>query len=177
MLTPKRPDVYVQEESLLPPSAASVSTAIPAFIGHTQTGYNPDADGFPAAMRITSMLDYKTYFGHAQPLQVKVVSDASNAALDVIPEEAQTRYTLYHDVDMYFKNGGGPCYIISCGDYETAPSSAEFINGLTTLAKEDEPTLIVMPEASHLDINDYGSVIQQALLQCETLKDLSLIHI
>ena len=34
----KTPGVYVQEVPTLPPSVAEVATAIPAFIGHTETG-------------------------------------------------------------------------------------------------------------------------------------------
>ena len=48
MTTYKTPGVYVEEISTLPPSVAEVSTAIPAFIGHTEKG--------PALKRISTLL-------------------------------------------------------------------------------------------------------------------------
>ena len=36
MATYKTPGVYVKEVSAIPPSVAEVTTAVPAFIGHTQ---------------------------------------------------------------------------------------------------------------------------------------------
>jgi hypothetical protein len=72
---------------------------------------------------------------------------------------------------MFFRNGGGPCYIVSLGPYSTAgPSKADFEKGLGELAKEDEPTLILMPDAVGLG-GGYYELYQQALDQCEDLGD------
>lgn len=175
MATYRTPDVYVKEESLLPPSAASVATAVPAFIGYTETGYSTDpADGLPVAKRISSMLEYKNAFGGPSPANLEVVtsgSDPDYTVLDVVPVSQEYNFTLYHDLEMYFKNGGGPCYIISVGDYTNGMELGHFENGLNALKKEDEPTLILFPEAAQLDLANYGSLCAEALSQCEDLMD------
>ena len=59
----KTPGVYVEEIVKFPPSVAQVETAIPAFIGYTQKATKKevgDLSGKPT--RITSMLEYETFF-------------------------------------------------------------------------------------------------------------------
>lgn len=84
-------------------------------------------------------------------------------------------YFLYWAVKLYFDNGGGQCYIVSVGDYKTAIDAGDDTKGLKGgLAKvrlEDEPTLLVVPEAVKLDFAGYQSVVQAMLLQCGDLKD------
>jgi len=79
MATLKTPGVYVQEISKFPPSVAPVATAIPAFIGYTEKAENIVADDLSdTPTRITSLLDYETYFGTAQDetdINVVVSSD------------------------------------------------------------------------------------------------------
>ena len=81
---------------------------------------------------------------------------------------------MYYALQLYFANGGGPCYIVSVGPYTALPGTlveADLIKGLAPLAKEDEPTLIVFPEAQGLSATDYQALHVEALLQCFTLKD------
>ena len=85
-------------------------------------------------------------------------------------------FLLYWAVKMYFDNGGGQCYIVSTGDYKAAPDAGDDTKGLKGgLAKvklEDEPTLLVVPDAVKLDFAGYQTVVQaMALLQCGELKD------
>ena len=64
MLTNLRtPGVYIDEESLLPPSVVQVPTAIPVFIGHTERiEYNGEDLQFNPK-RIVSYSDYIEKFG------------------------------------------------------------------------------------------------------------------
>ena len=55
----KAPGVYVEEISKLPPSVASVATAIPGFVGYTEKGT------INAAIRIESLIDFEEKFGYA----------------------------------------------------------------------------------------------------------------
>ncbi len=82
---------------------------------------------------------------------------------------------MYYGLSMYFKNGGGSCYVISVGDYGATPAKADFEAGLKPLAMEDEPTLIVLLDAINLGAVDYYDLCQQALEQCEKLGDRFLI--
>src|SRR5262245_4826274 len=79
-LSVKTPGVYIEEVPKFPPSVAQVETAIPAFIGYTDK-----ADEFAPgdlknkAVKISSLLDYETFFGGAAPLNItKVAIDALN---------------------------------------------------------------------------------------------------
>ena len=56
---PSTPGVYVEEISLLPPSVAEVSTAIPAFIGHTEKSPH----SVPTPTPVSSIRDYTDLFG------------------------------------------------------------------------------------------------------------------
>lgn len=167
----KTPGVYVEEISTLPPSVAEVSTAIPAFIGHTEKG--------PALKRISTQLEYEETFGVAKPtaftVQTSVNDDTGVDTIDSVTAsdvvDGQPEFLLYYSLSHYFKNGGGPCYIISAGHYDAGPTKAGFEAALGLLEKEDEPTLIVLTDAVKLSAADYYDVCQQALALCAKLKD------
>src|SRR4051812_30578869 len=134
----KTPDVYVEEISTLPPSVAEVSTAIPAFIGYTAY----DTLSF-IPTRITSFLDFTTLFGGAAPVPFSA-SIADNVPLVSIDETGTMQdHKLYYALDLYFKNGGSDCYVVSIGSYGTKTKD-DFIKGIDALKTEDEPTLIVI---------------------------------
>src|SRR6187402_1771314 len=64
----KTPGVYIEEIPKLPPSIASVETAIPAFIGYTEKAQWKEPDDLRnRPWRITSMLEYVQYFGQPAP--------------------------------------------------------------------------------------------------------------
>ncbi|MBV8399623.1 MAG: phage tail sheath family protein [Acetobacteraceae bacterium] len=170
----KTPGVYVEEISTLPPSVAEVSTAIPAFLGYTETG--------PAVGRVSTMLEFEALFGGAKPTEFVVNAAADTvtslpAIQDIRPSSDKVRHPdrlLYYAISHYFKNGGGPCYVLSLGDYSRV-SKADFIPALDRLALEDEPTLIVLTDAVLLAAPDYFEVAKAALAQCARLKDRFLI--
>ena len=143
----KTPGVYVEEHEKFPPSVAQVETAIPAFIGYTAEGQKNKPT------RITSMLEYEQLFGKANPETFAVAFE------DGVASATQTKvsdFKMYYAMQMYFANGGGPCYIVSVGGYNdqvTVGSSTAvgtLLYGLELLKKEDEPTLIVFPDIQNL---------------------------
>jgi hypothetical protein len=171
----KTPGVYVEEISTLPPSVAEVSTAIPAFIGHTEKGTE--------VKRIKTLLEYEAEFGGPKPTAFTVEAHTdSQTKLDVVDSVApgnivngEPEFLLYYCVSHYFKNGGGPCYIIPAGDYDAAPSKAEYVKALDSLEKEDEPTLILLTDAIKLPVADYYELCDKALAQCKKLRDRFVI--
>lgn len=168
MATYKTPDVYVEEVSTFPPSVAEVSTAIPAFIGYTEKGgSNTD----PIPRRISTLLEYTQYFGEPEKLQIQAAVDGnSNFTLNMPQNDKQHR--MYYALDHFFKNGGGVCYVVSVGSFSDDKNQSHFSNGLKALAKEDEPTLIVLSEATTLPSADqYYGLCQEALDQCNKLQD------
>ena len=64
----KTPGVYVEEIPKLPPSIASVETAIPGFIGYTEKAQWKEPDDLKnKPWRISSLLEYVQYFGNPAP--------------------------------------------------------------------------------------------------------------
>lgn len=189
----KTPGVYIEEISTLPASVASVATAIPAFIGHTERAGKPDSPeefrGEPT--RITSMLDFQEIFGGPNPETFTVTvtdtyngTDGAEANMTGRTVTAQmpatvSDYKMYYALQMYFSNGGGPCYIVSVNDYDTGivagdeMTSTSLLGGLARLARYDEPTLIVFPD--QLDLLTYKDVYDAALTQCYDLRDRFVI--
>ena len=164
----KTPGVYVEEISTLPPSVAEVATAVPAFVGYSEIGPADAAD--PVVARISSLLEFKTLFGRAQRMKFNLTVDAAGPS--VAPAATAANFTLYYAISHYFKNGGGPCYVASVGTYAATPTKDRYIGGLAAIAKEDEPTLLVLTDAaSTLAAAAYYEVCAVALGQCQALGD------
>lgn len=171
MATYRTPDVYIEETSTLPPSVAEVSTAIPAFLGYTELVTDPDGDDLTfVPTRINTLLDYIAIFGKQNQLNYTATANENNELISVEKESTDQQHKLYYALDHYFKNGGGTCYVVSLGAYK-AKAKADFTKGLTALEKEDEPTLIILSEATTLSSQEYHDLCQDALNQCEKLKD------
>lgn len=183
----KTPGVYVEEISLLPASVAGVESAIPAFIGYTGRAENPDT-GETLRMiptRITSQLEYSRFYGGAKPVVFNFsIEDSLDEEGELeertfsasVSDSADLSYKLFQSLQIYFANGGGPCYIVSVGSYDNLISAGDgdsgLIGGIHALEKVDEPTLVLFPDAVSLDnAGDFGSVVTTALDQCNKLKD------
>lgn len=166
---PNTPGVKIVENSLLPPSVVQVSTAVPVFLGFTQTG--PAGE----ALRISSIKEFEDLFGKGKEYTYSVTSSGSNYTATA--PVSGTPFFFYEAIRLYFMNGGGACYIISIGDFSSNPlvDSALFEAGISTIDKLDEPTLIVFPEASNLDMTAYGNVASAALAVAQATKDKFVI--
>ena len=188
--TYKTPGVYIEEIPKFPPSVAQVETAIPVFIGYTEKA---GLAGTPLpsetisgvvvteAKRIISLLEYESYFGRTpiESFDVTIEETYKNGTTELknrvitatVP--APSTQTMYYHMQMYFANGGGPCYIISVGDTTgTTIARANLAAGLQMAERYDEPTLLVFPQAVHVaNAGDAGDLYDAALLQAGTLKD------
>jgi len=187
----KTPGVYIEEIVKFPPSVAQVETAIPAFIGYTEKATNKingDLKGVPT--RITSMLEYETFFGFAKPettinvtINDTLVSGTEERSIVVDHPTTREPFLMYYSMQMYFANGGGPCYIVSVGRYgddlDTSDTQVTSINnstdlktGLDLVEKIDEVTLILFPDATNLStIAEFAGLYNDALAQCNKLQD------
>lgn len=170
----RTPGVYVEEVSLFPPSVAAVETAIPAFIGYTETNSFRGEDLESKAVRISSLLEYEERFGYGPSINVNSVAlDANN---NVVDSDINSTFYLYYSLKLFFNNGGGDCYIISVGTYTDTPSANALQDGLEqVLYKTDEPTLIVYPDGVLLGKASLAGLYQVSLQQCQELKDRFLI--
>lgn len=187
----KTPGVYIEEITKFPPSVAQVETAIPAFIGYTEKAIRDAENRKWIPTPISSMVEYEEYFGKAQKeTALAIYRDQTTLAGGGVKEiwtagfpdpSKASKHLMYYALQLYFANGGGPCYIVSTGLYSetgevgsTIPTE-NFKICLEALKKEDDPTLIVIPEGQGMIEGQYYSLIGEALAQCEELKDRFVI--
>uniref|UniRef100_UPI003569906B phage tail sheath family protein n=1 Tax=Fodinibius sp. TaxID=1872440 RepID=UPI003569906B len=81
---------------------------------------------------------------------------------------------MYHSLQMFFINGGGPCYIVSVGDYSGGGGidQTALQTGLDEVAKIDEVTLILFPDGLNTtSAGNYYALQKEALDQAADLKD------
>ncbi len=182
--TYKTPGVYIEEISKFPPSVAAVETAIPAFIGYTAKAQKKvPGDLALKPTRLSSLLEYETFFGSAQNednLEVTITQTADAGgnvtaeSVSVAFNGAASRHSMYYALQAYFSNGGGPCYVVSAGDYKAVGAALvynELKAALDVLEREDEPTLILFPEGQAMVEADYYTLQNDSLTQCNKLQD------
>ena len=175
----KTPGVYPEEISTLPPSVAPVETAIPAFIGYTEKRPSNSIEAY----RISSMTEYQALFGgpFSEPFPNIEVSKAGEffevQQLPLAP--ARPTYWMYYQLKMFFANGGSSCYIVPVKLYGGGVDRTELEKGINALKKEDEPTLIVIPDAigvlppnpNDISLSNFYGLYKNALAQCAEMKD------
>jgi phage tail sheath protein FI len=161
----KTPGVFIEEIAKFPPSVAQVETALPAFIGYTEKAddISPD-DLLTKPKRIGSLVEYEYYYGKGPSLTVSEVAiDDSNIFKSA---KIKSNYYMYDSLRLFFANGGGDCFIVSVGKYPTNPSATDFNTGTDALLKEDDPTILLFPDAVTMGDTDIASVQTHALNHC-----------
>lgn len=189
MATYATPGVYIEEISKFPPSVNAVASAVPAFIGYTgkaEDESGKDLTNIPT--RITSLLEYERFFGTTTIEKLKVDVTESGADITVAfasgsPSSPSSFPMLYYSMQLFFNNGGGPCYIVSVGKTNATFSKTHFTAAIDKLEEYDEPTLLVFPDAclgtaadSDTDgVADHalavGEIIVAALKHCNKMQD------
>ncbi len=175
------PGVYINEIDAFSNSIVPVPTAVPAFIGYTEKALRDKKDLTHVPVRISSLADYHFYFG-AAPKPIYKFKTAKNAKTFELVEPTG-RYLLYDALKLFFINGGSDCYIVSIGNYSTPVRKDDMdgealdaqqqivLKGIRALTKEQEPTLVVIPDAVLLSAEDCA-VIQRVMLEhCGTLRN------
>ncbi len=162
MAAMKTPGVYIVEKNAFPNSVVEVATAVPAFIGYTEKALNGNKSLTNTPWRISSMAEYHSYFGGV-PTPLFGINPEENDGYSVMYER---KHTLYYHMLFFFSNGGGPCYIISAGSYNDEPDPGNLTKGIETLLKEQEPTMVVIPEAVNLDEASCTKVQEAMIKHC-----------
>jgi uncharacterized protein len=179
----KTPGVYIVEKNAFPSSVVEVATAVPAFVGYTEKAEDHGKSLAGRPWRISSMAEYHTYFGSAPQavfdLAAVRAGDGEVAVL-VGParkgyrlKQSAGRFDLYRGMQLFFANGGGPCWIVSVGEYgavrddprnAAAVDRAALERGIVALEREQEPALLVVPDAVLLADEGDCIGVQQAML-------------
>lgn len=103
---------------------------------------------------------------------------------DLLPD-AGTIFYLYNSIRLFYANGGGDAYVVSVGNYgkpvgKPIAAGADLVNpnvkladfqqALTALADEDEPTMLVAPDANLLKAAENATLMQQMIAFCGSTK-------
>jgi hypothetical protein len=191
----KTPGVYIQEIPTLGSSIAGVPTAIPGFVGYTEKAIidgAPYTGTFPAPpVRITSLLEFMQIFGgpFVETFDVTLTGTVpSPTTVQVAPTSLSgnfSHYILFYQVQMFYANGGGACWVVSADKYPNsaaAISKAQLEAGLNSLEKIDEITILSVPESVFLNANpgDREEVYNLMAAQCAKLQSrfavLDVVH-
>ena len=125
----------------------------------------------------------------------EAVISVSGKEYKLTPEKA-SRFLLYDSMRLYFANGGGTCWVVSAGGYtkdakSNAPAAGKddknakgnasaakqeaeqnsiskkaLLDGINALILEEEPSMLVVPEAVMLEEGDCFAVQQEMLTHC-----------
>ncbi|WP_050478917.1 phage tail sheath family protein [Herbaspirillum rhizosphaerae] len=128
--------------------AAGEATSTAAAGAAAETAVTP-AQGSPAIVADFSVTDIAT----KKRVEYSITQDG-------------TAYILYYSMLLFFQNGGGPCYIVSVGNYKDDLDADKIKGGIDILLKEQEPTMVVVPDAVHLSLADCTDVQTAALMHC-----------
>ena len=186
----KTPGVYLVEKDAFPGSVVEVATAVPAFIGYTEkTEYNKNSL-INKPVRITSFAEYLSIFGGAPSVRYTYKKDNSNDAKAVL--SAKPAFRLYDSMRIFFQNGGTTCYICSVGGYTVEKEKPDptdntkkitvienneidqevLCEGITPFEKEQEPTLMIIPDAVSLaDAGLCANVHTALLAHCNKMQN------
>lgn len=175
----KTPGVYLLEKDAFPNSVVQVPTAVPAFIGYTKKAENGKKSLLNKPFRVSSLAEYTQYFGRAPEYKFEIQPTVKDAIADLtVTKKGYTlkrkgaEFRLFDAIRLFYQNGGGPCYIVSVGEFSEKKIEADKLigeNGLVTLEKEQEPTIVLVPDALSLEAEECYSVYQQVLAHCEKM--------
>ena len=103
---------------------------------------------------------------------------------------ASRTFNLYNSLRLFYANGGGPCYVVSVGDYTddgrapggVAIDAAKLTQGLTAIGAQAGPTMLAVPDAVLLQPDAtpahglpvsaaFNALAQAMLAQCGALQD------
>ena len=128
----KTPGVYIKEKNAFGTSVVEAETAIPAFIGFTEKAkLREDGDLTNVPWKISSMNEFIQYFGEAKlniPVKIEEKDGNGSEKEYSLSVTVTNNYTLYWQMQMFFANGGGTCYVVSVKKEEKKEEKAETAN-------------------------------------------------
>lgn len=166
----KTPGAYIVEKNAFPNSVVEVATAVPAFIGYTEKAVNDNKSLLNKPWRITSIAEFRSYFGEAPKPRFELAEGTGSSDINFKGKnyllQRTDSYILYYSMLLFYANGGGPCYIVSVGDYSSDIEKDKLEQGIAPLIKEQEPTMVIIPEAIVLKAEDCYALQTAILKHC-----------
>ncbi|MBN9382175.1 MAG: phage tail sheath family protein [Chitinophagaceae bacterium] len=182
--TLKTPGVYIDEINAFPGSAVAVETAVPVFIGYTETAVRNGKSLVGKPTRITSFAEYTETFGGAFLSKFEIIDATDpqakgtftlNNTKKIVSIKSRNTSYFYNCIRLFYANGGGTCYILSVKEYGATPDGfdikqSDFTDVFDALEKEFEPTLIVIPDLIALGKDIYNDTYGKVLAHCAKMK-------
>ncbi|MET0982891.1 MAG: phage tail sheath C-terminal domain-containing protein [Telluria sp.] len=180
----RTPGVHIVEQGAVPAAVIEVPTAVPAFIGYTETAADGPLSIAGVPTRIDSLADYVRKFG-AAPTPSFTLEPATKQESYLPALKPEARFFLYHSLLLYFLNGGGPAYVVSIGTFDDAATQGRSVHDFTlanpaspaasapleALEKVTDVTLIVAPDTTLLPAaSDCYAFWQLALAHCACMQ-------
>lgn len=186
--TLRTPGVFITETEGFGGSIVGVSTAVPCFIGYTgQARDDHGRDCLLVPQKLGSQADYEMTFGGACPRSFYLadVGAQAVAATDRIcgtvsidgahqyqlVEAGDGRFNLHDAIRLFYDNGGGECWVVSCGDYGGRPTPAALLQGLAVGAALVGPSMVAIPDAMLLAEAEAAEVVAAMLAACAGTQD------
>jgi hypothetical protein len=164
------PGVYIEEKSSFGSSVVPVQTAIPAFVGYTEKASRGSKDLTNVPTKISSLGQYEELFGGAPATKFNIETSDDFITGFQLSFVENTRFLMHNALRFFYANGGGDCYIVSVGNFDENIDAGKLNDpkgqGLATLEKYLEPTLIVVPDAVLLSEADCYSLQAAILSHC-----------
>ncbi len=175
LLDLRMPGVYTQEIPTLPPTIGIIPSAVPVFIGYTEKAEKKGESLSMKPTRVKSMKEFEDWFGGPERVKIKVtIDDRKTNPLRPevrIVKTVSLTYKMYHSMLFYYANGGGPCFIMSVGNYNGGVSDEALKNGIPALTKVKDITILVFPDGTSIAETKYAGIITDALKHCEKMKN------
>jgi phage tail sheath protein FI len=200
----KTPGVYVTEIPAFPPSAVGVDTAIPAFVGYTETAEVGGRPSYNIPIPIASLDEYHRFFGGPPKTKFTFTEgseddfDVKFAGIDATGKSETSSFRkltpteqiglLYYSLSLFYANGGGRCYVVSVGPYGESVDFKKLVAGVQKLEDQSGPTMLLVPDLALLapDTNNqwavpgFKEVASAMLSQCLKKQDrialLDVVH-
>lgn len=180
LLDLRMPGVYTQEVPTLPPAVGVIPSAVPVFIGYTEKAEKNGDSLVGKPIRIKSMQEYENWFGG--PPKTAITVDVDNRPENPRRPEVKVMpptdfyFKMYHALQLYYANGGGPCFILAVKKIsdlgDSIPKKDDFDKKVfKELKKAKDVTILVFPDGTSMEENDYKSVVELALPHCGEMKN------
>ena len=165
----------INETTRAVPAITAVETAVPVFIGYTEKTRSRAGSLQYKPMRIATPAEYTAVFGLPHSVRVSLQVTETNTLKNGITV-TPPRFLLAYAVQHYFANGGGPCFVISAGTYkgagvQSASRLRQLQKAVAAAGARDHLTLLCLPDATLLSVQDCYTLLNDALRQCGERKD------
>lgn len=157
------PGKNFKSSEALPSQITAVSTSIPIFAGYTEKAIQSGKNVTNKAVKINSLSEYERIFGKRK--EEFQVSAKPNGDIEFIKDPSSGFFKMYYSLQLYFANGGGPCYIVSIGKDRdlSAVDLSHFKNGIRIMSGVKEASLLVFPDAGLLQEYQFYPLYKEAL--------------